>query len=559
MYNEFRFAINNKSRLFGFQISGWVALMFTMFAYFLLISQFVESWDDVMYSFVHVEKSGGREIVWEQPVNSLYDAIASQCVDYRFFNGRALTHTIVQLFCGSAVGKVLFGILMSICFGFFLIGVQMLVRYTTGRSSSLLTIVTALFVLLIIPPYSFLGSISFAVNYLGASTALLWSICIILFYNKNDSNNRLVIGIKCICLFIFGAMHEGFSIPMSAFLLLWCLINRKNLDRNLLIMIICYWAGTLLVTVAPANFLRFAEVQAEHNNGLFRKVLSVSSMLIRDYFQIQLLVVFLFILAFRYKKLKTLATKLLPFLTICIAAVLFDVIIAWKGDHQLTPVCVMEVVVVSILWVMYVPAKVRHNKYLNSVWSFLLICFYAAILTTRISYKQTFNNLLTAAAQSESGIVIAKDFYEKRKTVPKILRKFSQDEDIRRFVEGGKDYRTVLSALATDGCDINKVKSILPSPIDDIMKFIRHENELKSDIYDAGNFLVVKQHSDDFKSDLFYTSVPTRYDKLKSKFNLYNENQRVSCLQKCNSFQDSCYIYSIVFLKSGDIKTLELK
>ena len=139
-------------------------------AFYLLDTQSLYICDDLYFSFVHPINGAIAE-----PINSLADAIRSQCYDYFHENGRFLTQTMVHFSLG-VLGLKVFHVLNAIVFAFLLAAVKNYIKRHTKEEQALSVIVLGVAILVPAVGTTFLRNVSLSVNYLWTCTAALWFV-----------------------------------------------------------------------------------------------------------------------------------------------------------------------------------------------------------------------------------------------------------------------------------------------------------------------------------------------------------------------------------------------
>lgn len=214
--------------------------------------------DDLIYQYYWLNE---RTIDLREPidlanrVDDMSEAFRSQMNHYSVMNGRFVVHFLVSCFCGF-IGRPLFSILNAIIYALFLLGCIKLLNFNCCfKSTSAITIIW-----LCLPiQYILWYSIAFAINYLWVSTALIYFF--ILFRTQmvdNDKKSILqIVGYFLFCLFL-GSMHEGFSLPLCCAMSIYILVNRKTVNKYVIISTIGLCIGTAFVVFAPGTLGRGA-------------------------------------------------------------------------------------------------------------------------------------------------------------------------------------------------------------------------------------------------------------------------------------------------------------
>ena len=212
--------------------------------------------DDLVYQFYWL---GERTSDLHEPIDlnnrieNFNEAFMSQVNHYYVMNGRFSVHFIVSCFCGF-IGRSLFSIVNALVYVLFLIGCVRLLEFNYEMNS---TATIALLWLGLPIQYIFWYSISFAVNYLWTSTALLYYL---IYFKSQISTNHCYSKPQWIALFfasfIVGTLHEGFSLPLSGSVFLYLLFHKQSLKVGALCMALGLWLGTAFVVFAPGTIGR---------------------------------------------------------------------------------------------------------------------------------------------------------------------------------------------------------------------------------------------------------------------------------------------------------------
>lgn len=223
--------------------------------------------DDLVYQFMWLKGGNGAYPAdINNRIDSFYEAIISQINHYQVMNGRFTVHFIVQCFCGFW-GKSMFNIINAIVYALFLLGSILLLKLDT-----LLENLFLIFMLWLLLPiqYIFTFDISFAVNYLWVATACIYFI--ILFEKAlllSTSHTWWKLALLFLYSLMCGSSQEGFTIPLSASVLIYTIINFKKLNTNSFYLILGLWVGTALVVFAPGTLKRGNSVVADFDMSAF--------------------------------------------------------------------------------------------------------------------------------------------------------------------------------------------------------------------------------------------------------------------------------------------------
>ncbi len=227
-----------------------------------------------------------------QPINSFVDVIMSQADHYVTTNGRFVVHTFVQSFC-ALLGKTAFAIANGLVWFLLILLALRLPRpprpvvfdeyfdsitYYDDEGEHIVKLqsdpdtpmmgrqswyVAALLWIVFLPlPMD----PAFQINYVWSAALLCgWFL---LFFNEKAHKNALgFLTLSALYSVICGSLHEGFSIPMAVGICYLLSSKRQAMTRAQLVMAIAFGVGTLLVCLAPGNFLRFGKLSASKESG----------------------------------------------------------------------------------------------------------------------------------------------------------------------------------------------------------------------------------------------------------------------------------------------------
>ena len=449
--------------------------------------------DDYYYAFVMKEGLYG-DMIYE-PIQNLSDIIRSQQYAYFNHNGRFIVHSIVQLFCG-ILGMKIFVIINSLVFLFLVIGMTRIVRYYRPTFHYYDVIINFLFLFLCIPLVgrTFLGNVSFSVNYLWTSCAIIWWYYL---YLANRSNNIVVNCLLLLFSVFVGAMQESFSIGIAAALCIYYIFNFKQLKGVRLCLVLGFILGACIVTLAPANFTRFSSEQG----GTFSlKQIALQIVRVLLSLRVSLLVVIILIIKLIRNYNNTcrmlINNKSVILIIACVVNIVFAAIIAMNGKHQL--VCVeLFSILVLILNIDFNIGKVWENELLIFICCILISIFiYVPIYKCREEYYTAHQILLEEAYECEEGIVVG-DKYESLcfNSPGRFLDKYIMRDHYWDFNRKG------LSLFLTRGQDVSFIKSILPASIKTILASCVTENQIADCVYkaDANNYYVVRVESENIE------------------------------------------------------------
>lgn len=216
--------------------------------------------DDLLYRFIwQADESDDPQLLC-----SWSDLFTSQWVHYQYQNGRAVVHTIGQ-FMLCMVPQWLFQVINGLLFGLLVF----LCVKTSGQKRQhwpYLIVVTCLLLFVVMRGVrtTLFWSIG-TVNYLYVTVATLAFFIFLrhLFTSQFfSSHSSLLIVLLSIIAFFVGWGHEAFSVPVSAAIVVFLFINRKqfhnNLVSSLLYPLLFYLFGTFFCLASPGIWGRAA-------------------------------------------------------------------------------------------------------------------------------------------------------------------------------------------------------------------------------------------------------------------------------------------------------------
>lgn len=526
--------------------------------YYALICQYVGAEDDVMYSYLRAIADDEIYHYWSHPIKTLSDVIKSQLCDYKFWNGRITIHTVVQILCAFDWGKPVFFLVSSFSYVLLIIGIQKITFIIANEKTNALLITTL--TLLLIPHIgkTYLGNISFVVNYLWTSTVSVWIIYFFLKLSGNYVENKISTSLfwGLIPLFLYGgSMHEGFSIPISFLFLVYCIKHVKDIDRRLLILILLYWIGSLIVITAPSNFIRFGKYNDSADTiGLFKQLIERAKSIFITVHQAAILAIIGISLITMHKRNKINYRSCLPFALIMICALSFDICIAYCGRQQLIPVCLIEVVILSVTL-----SKIKIHKYAYWLIGGLVAILIGTILYYRILWTNTWNKMHEDIASENKDYYEATDLYNMKQLTPTAIAPFTQARNALTPLWVSPFYVSLSSVIATNGKNPEKIKAILPAAKSEILNIVNNTPEVSPGIYTNGKYLILKvpqKHDNSVRIQYQYNQ--TFIGRLLCKYDLRQAITETYKPNPGNSFKDSDYIYYIVFIEHESLKNVTM-
>ena len=185
-------------------------------------------------------------------VNSWGDLLHSYRNKFFITNGRT-GDMLAELFCG-LLGKPVFNVLNTLIFGLLAHVVSLL---STGRRSilSLSMLLACIGTCYPVPGETMLW-IAGSCNYLWSITATLWLLYYLLHHKHGQRAGRLAYLLLVPWAVMAGAANEAMSLPFLAAMLLYCGVNRRAIDRQVVCVLVAYALGVSLIMASPAAWER---------------------------------------------------------------------------------------------------------------------------------------------------------------------------------------------------------------------------------------------------------------------------------------------------------------
>lgn len=531
-----------------FKKSDYLFLFIVFVGFYLLYQYSLFTSDDYYYHFIGGMSGGinGEYI----PVNSMSDAIKSQLHDYMHWNGRFLVHALTSYLCGMEY-LTLFRILNSIVFVLLIAGLIKLIRLEFGYNrTDKYIILFLLFVLMPVPNQIFLGHISMTINYLWPSCAIIYFL---LLYNR-IKDKKFNIGINIMFLsvgIIIGSLQESFTIGISGALFLYYCSHIKEFRGSVAWLVVGFWLGTCIVTLAPGNFERLQRDNILGANQEFIGLIKYASQFAHLLLDSKILLICIIISVISYIKNKEFTKKFIQknylyYLSILLNGVI--VTIVYTGARQLTCIELFSMIILIKLIYFYATESIKQkSKIINIALSAILVFMYIPIIQNRKLYSIIYTNLQNQ--EPHNGIIIDKDLIEKNRDVIKkafISRYISYAPFLNELIG--------LSLWKTDGKDSNAITAILPISPEAIQQKFSDDKQSRY-IYDQKNSCYYFRCPQDKVIDNVYsiaqpTTIPGR---IRNK--LFNKDYN-KIFRDIGYFQYDSYNYYIDIKEDKDLNIL---
>lgn len=233
----------------------WIVLLLILTGVFFYIRSVNRNLisDEIVYFYVFNEDKVLDSKTEFREITTFSDVLESQINHYKVVNGRAIVHTIEQIFSG-IIGLEVFYIL-NVCV--FLFVVYLIVKMFLNKhkySHWLFTIIVLLYL------FSEQSNLWISINY---SLNYLWPLCVTLltlyFWNELRLGKKLS-QITLILLPLLGLVtgwsNEALAVPLSSTIFMYYCINYRKFSSKIALLILPLWIGTAFLVLAPGNFVR---------------------------------------------------------------------------------------------------------------------------------------------------------------------------------------------------------------------------------------------------------------------------------------------------------------
>lgn len=185
------------------------------------------------------------------PMRSFVEFLRSHAFHYMHTNGRT-SDIVAGIFCG-LLGKPLFNVCNTLAFGLMM---HLLSLLATGRRS---VMVLAMFLAFFGCCYPVPGE---TMLWLAGSCNYMWAITVSLglVYYLLRHRDRRPGPLKClgllVCGIVAGSFNEGTTLGFFMGLVLYYAVNRRLLDRTVVVVLAGYMLGILLIALSPGALAR---------------------------------------------------------------------------------------------------------------------------------------------------------------------------------------------------------------------------------------------------------------------------------------------------------------
>ena len=367
--------------------------------------------DEILYLYnlnatEYYEYWSSPETSLGEKISTISDVIKSQINHYFFGNGRVFVHAVEQLFSG-VIGIKTFYLLNTFLFlGTISLFVNILLD-PKKYGSWIFSII--IFLYLFSTESKLWFSINLAPNYL-IPTFLLLSVVRVWEYLQTSSKIKPIYLCAIPLLgFILGWSHEAFSIPLSGTFFIYLLFNFKKVRKNVWLLIIPLWIGTLGLILSPANFSRFQLQTMGVTRSFFSEITFMLNPLNLKIFPS--LVVILIILC-RKRVMKNFLLENKFWLMLFVISLLFS-FVARTGAYSFTALELFALVLIikATKYIMLFK-RIYVNKIIHIIITILFVFHQSLIVYTSLVEKEKQDKMLYEYKKSKDGVcVFDKDYY----------------------------------------------------------------------------------------------------------------------------------------------------
>lgn len=377
----------------------YLSFLFISIVVFILSSNAIWLGDDITYRY---HWKTGEEIT------SVADSFSSQLVHYMEMNGRFVAHFMVQIAI-ALLGQPAFALLNVLLYiALVLIVLKVIgIPYSDHRKVILLTLLILF---------------GFQTKYVpSCQIGYIWMFVIvmgyILLFFKNQKKFSRWHSLWLVPFGVFaGWSQEAIVIGVSVALIIYVLINWRQITFNQWAMFFSFGVGAMLLCFSPGTLSRTSEI---HGSVDFLPPFVYSLFKLCFYLRITYILIFyvLYLLFIKKVKFKELYCQGAFFIISMFTLIIFNVGVGVFGNRQLFGVELMALV----LLLKYICIYGRNSKFYITLTS-VLLCFvvYTTIQNLRFlkHEHELYDYLVTEYKKSDDGIVyydfMAKDvtFYE---------------------------------------------------------------------------------------------------------------------------------------------------
>lgn len=525
-------------------------LLLSMIFFYGLDKYAIFSIDDWPYSWVSEEDGSNyfsplEDNAVRKHVDSIEDAVVSQSREYFRSNGRFLTHVIVQYLCGTMPMST-FVIINCIVFCAFLFCMMRFSLQKPCTVPEMLILLAGVWFLIPFKGMTFMGNIAMTVNYLWTTTATLLFLLLYLWLRQKCISFPLI---GCVGLFILsvlvGSLQESFCIGFAGAFLFYLLEKWREKSIKLIDVTVSggYIIGAIICVFSPANFSRAS------GDGIGFHFNVIYGLLASPAFDVFLLALIIFLM----KRRNSFRCFLKDNFIFCLAFLfnlLFAIVIAYNGRHQLTCISVIALILTCRIWFDEFQISERVKITLACFITAAMILTYIPIRSLRMEYKDAYEEILAKAKKSDDGIIGAKNFASltgKIHNMPLVDNYY-----VNTFSFFGSDcWEKCVSLMLTNGQDLYRLKQVLPDDPDVLANGCVKANEVMSNLWKIGGRYVSRSEKE-LRHGAFHLKVVSK----PKAFFMRNVEKIVS---PSESFYYKGFWYYVFLGDIKEVKSLEIK
>lgn len=527
-----------------------IFLLLSMVFFYGLDKYAIFSIDDWPYSWVSEENGSNyfspvADGAIRKHVDSVKDAVVSQSREYFRSNGRFLTHVMVQTLCGT-MSMDTFVIINSLVFLLFLWSTIHFSLSPPYRLSELLLVLAGVWFLIPFKGMSFMGNVSMTVNYLWTTNSTL--LFLTLFFSLSHKGRNLhyvaATGLFLLSL-IVGSLQESFCIGFAGAFFFYMIGKWREKSIKLVDVItsVGYIIGATICVFSPANFSRAS------GDGIGFHFNVIYGLLASPAFDVFLLTLVIFLMKRRTAFLRFFKDNLI-FCLAFLFNLLFAVVIAYNGRHQLTCISVIALILTCKIWFDEFQISERVKITLACFITAAMILTYIPIRSLRMEYKDAYEEILAKAKKSDDGIIGAKNFASltsKIHNMPLVDNYY-----VNTFSFFGSDcWEKCVSLMLTNGQDLYRLKQVLPDDPDVLANGCVKANEVMSNLWKIGGRYVSRSEKE-LRHGAFHLKVVSK----PKAFFMRNVEKIVS---PSESFYYKGFWYYVFLGDIKEVKSLEIK
>lgn len=505
--------------------------------------------DDYWYKFIF-----DVDLDKFRPILSIEDAIHSQVIAYMEKNGRFIVHSLTAYFCG-VLGVSLFRICNSVIFVLMLAGIVKLLRLECGfHKSDKYLVLVLLIIFMPYPGQIFLGTIAMCINYLWTACSIIYLMILYrqLEVGKSSYNwiGKLFIGALA---FIVGSLQESFTIAISAAFFIYYCFHKKRFSGNVRWMVIGFWAGTAVVTLAPGNFVR---LDAVNSVELFSGGMKYISNFCYVFFQTKLLIIIILILTVLMFKNKNAFKEFCRTNSLYFMIIFFDILLAsvvYSGERQLTCIELFSLIILMKLWYIFIKPWISPNYevILTTILCVGLCIVYIPVYRYRAyafkAYEYLNHCKVTDAVLENCNFQSDMRFLKSNY----LSRRYTYNLEFEDWVYWG------YSVFRTNGEDSRYVSALLPASIETMLE--RYTKYNKDGIYfDDKNYIYLfRAPVNNPINKCYVLSEPlSSFGKIRNWLFKKEQTLKIDVTEKLGFFSNAGYIYYVLY--QSDYKVLGL-